>query len=104
LPELTPWRDGTTHVLFHPFDFLARLASLVPKPRVNLTRFHGLFAPHAKERSLVAPAGRRKRASTEADRTFEQRRAAMSWAQRLARVFSIDVTNCPCGGTLRIIA
>ena len=36
----TPYRDGTTHVIFEPLDFLARLAALVPKPRVNLTRFH----------------------------------------------------------------
>ena len=31
----TPYRDGTTHVIFEPLDFLARLAALVPKPRVN---------------------------------------------------------------------
>jgi SAM-dependent methyltransferase len=36
----TPYRDGTTHVLFEPLDFLARLAALVPSPGVNLTRFH----------------------------------------------------------------
>ena len=35
--------DGTTgdrrsHVIFEPLDFIARLATLVPKPRVNLTR------------------------------------------------------------------
>jgi len=36
----TPYRDGTTHVLFEPVDFIARLAALVPKPRVNLTRYH----------------------------------------------------------------
>jgi hypothetical protein len=42
----TPYRDGTTHVIFEPLDFLARLASLVPRPRVNLTRFHGVFAPN----------------------------------------------------------
>jgi len=24
---------------------MARLAALVPQPRVNLTRYHGLFAP-----------------------------------------------------------
>ncbi len=42
-----PWRDGTTHVIFEPLDFIARLAALVPKPRVNLTRFHGVFAPTA---------------------------------------------------------
>ena len=33
----TPYRDGTTHVIFEPLDFMARLAALVPKPRVNLT-------------------------------------------------------------------
>ena len=36
----TPYRDGTTHVVFEPLDFIARLAALVPPPRVNLTRFH----------------------------------------------------------------
>jgi hypothetical protein len=35
----TPYRDGTTPVIFQPLDFIARLAALVPKPRVNLTRF-----------------------------------------------------------------
>lgn len=39
----TPYRNGTTHVIFEPLDFIARLAALVPKPRVNLTRFHGVF-------------------------------------------------------------
>ena len=31
----TPYRDGTTHVLFEPLDFISKLASLVLKPRVN---------------------------------------------------------------------
>jgi hypothetical protein len=34
----TPYRDGTTNVIFEPLDFIARLAALVPKPRVSLTR------------------------------------------------------------------
>ena len=42
----TPYRDDTTHVIFEPPDFIARLAALVPKPRVKLTRFHGIFAPN----------------------------------------------------------
>ncbi len=37
----TPYDDGTTHVLFEPLDFISRLAALVPKPRVNLTRLYG---------------------------------------------------------------
>ena len=35
----TPYRDGTTHMIFEPLDFIAKLAALVPKPRTNLTRF-----------------------------------------------------------------
>ncbi len=54
----TPYHDGTTHVIFEPLDFIARLAALVPKPRVNLTRFHGVFAPNSKHRS--SPKRQRK--------------------------------------------
>jgi hypothetical protein len=35
----TPYGDGTTHVIFEPLDFISKLASLVPKPKVNLTRY-----------------------------------------------------------------
>lgn len=43
----TPYRDGTTHVIFEPMDFIARLVALVPEPRVNLTRLHRVFAPNS---------------------------------------------------------
>ena len=33
-----PFADGTTHVLFEPLDFIARLAALVSRPRVHLLR------------------------------------------------------------------
>jgi hypothetical protein len=39
---------------------IAKLAALVPKPRVNLTRFHGVFAPNSKHRVAVTPAKRGK--------------------------------------------
>jgi len=106
----TPYRDGTTHVIFEPLDFLARLASLVPKPRVNLTRFHGVFAPNSKYRALVTPAKRGKHNKTNTvnetdERTPTERRASMTWAQRLKRVFNIDIeTCCECGGTVKVIA
>ena len=34
---------------------MGRLAALVPKPRVNLTRFHGVFSPNSKLRKHVVP-------------------------------------------------
>jgi hypothetical protein len=54
----TPYRDGTTHVIFEPEDFIARLAALVPKPRAHLIRFHGVFAPSSGLRAAVVPSGR----------------------------------------------
>ncbi len=87
----TPYRDGTTHVIFEPLDFIARLAALVPKPRVNLTRFHGVFAPNSKHRAAVTRKGNKTRAADEGqDQAPAERRAAMTWAQRLKRVFGID--------------
>ena len=43
-----PMPDGTTHLLFTGMELLRRLASLVPPPRMNLTRFHGVFAPGSR--------------------------------------------------------
>ena len=31
----TPYHNATTQVIFEPVDFIARLAALAPKPRVN---------------------------------------------------------------------
>ena len=52
-----PYRDGTTHVIFEPLDFIARLVALVPKPRAHLTRYHGVFAPASALRPQVVPKG-----------------------------------------------
>ena len=37
---------------------MARLAALVPKPRMHLTRYHGEFAPHSQHRAAMTPAQR----------------------------------------------
>lgn len=106
----TPYRDGTTHVIFELLDSIARLAALVPKPRVNLTRYHGVFAPNSKHRARVTPAkrgrGGERLAQEDSDAPMPaERRAAMTWAQRLKRVFNIDIETCPaCGGAVRVIA
>jgi 5,10-methenyltetrahydromethanopterin hydrogenase len=104
----TPYRDGTTQVAFEPVDFMARLAALVPKPRVNLTRYHGILAPNDRWRGLVTPARRGKGvkpASNAEVRSAAERHAAMTWAQRLKRVFNIDIVVCArCGGSIGVIA
>lgn len=59
----TSYKNGTTHVVFEPLDFIARLAALVPKPRFHLTRFHGVFAPNSKHRAEVTSEGKEKQPS-----------------------------------------
>ena len=103
----TPFRDGTTHVIFEPLDFIARLAALVPKPRVNLTRFHGVFAPNSKNRAEFSPnkAKQRKQGAHRNLDGTSQKRKSMTWAQRLKRVFGIDIETChQCGGVVKIIS
>ena len=97
----TLYRDGTTHIILEPLDFIARLTALVPKPRVNLTRFHGVFAPNSALRQQVTRAGRDRQNNE--PKTSAQRHAAMTWDQRLKRVFKIDIESCEqCGGATLI--
>ena len=81
---------------------------LVPRPRANLTRFRGVFAPNSKHRAQVTPSKRGKSAKRQIngdERSPVEQHAAMTWAQRLKRVFNIDITTCEeCGGTVKVIA
>ncbi len=97
-------------MFFQPLDFIARLAALVPKPRVNLTRYHGVLAPNSKHRVLVTPAHRGKGGNKQInletqEKTTFARKQGMTWAQRLKRVFNIDIEVCDiCGKKVKIIA
>jgi hypothetical protein len=56
---------------------------------MNLTRFHGVFAPNFKHRERIVP----RRITTRID--SDKPRAPMSWMQRLKRVFAINIETCP---------
>lgn len=100
-----PYKNGTTHVVFEPLDFIARLATLVPRPWINLTRFHGVFAPNSKYRKAVTGYDKSSVDESSDKTTNSDQRYRMSWAERLKRVFSIDITTCQhCQGNVRIIA
>jgi len=55
-PLKTPYRDGTTHIVMSPLEFMQRLAALVPRPRLHLIRFHGVLAPNARLRAEIIPS------------------------------------------------
>ena len=51
-----PWRDGTTHLVMSPLEFMQRLAALVPRPlagRVGLAA--RLLAGHNQSTGLFMP-------------------------------------------------
>jgi hypothetical protein len=104
-----PWRDGTTELVFDSVDFIARLAALVPPPRTNLIRYHGVFAPAARLRSkIVQPQSTvlaQAMAQKKADAHHKQRRRNLLWAELMSRVFGLNVLVCPeCAGRCRVIA
>ena len=84
----TPYRDGTTHVILEPEDFIARLVALVPKPRAHLTRYHGVFAPASRDRARIVSGTRTAASAARGEVSVSDRQPAMSWAQRLKRVFA----------------
>ena len=53
-----PWptADGVSSLTFEPVQFLRRLAALTPPPFAHLIRYHGLFAPRARDRDLLPAA------------------------------------------------
>jgi hypothetical protein len=53
---------------------------------VNLTRYHGVFAPNHRLRAQIVP-GQRGGGESAGQGSAVPKRAAMSWAQRLKRVF-----------------
>ena len=95
------FRDGTTHLRFTPEDFMARLAALVPRPRANLTRYHGVFAPAHPWRSLVTGT-RRESAILGSDRGIatctgrtarhcrHEHHHVVRWQTTISRLNSLD--------------
>ncbi len=127
----TPWRDGTTHAVFTPLEFIERLAALIPTPRAHLIRFSGVLGPAAKWRAQIVPAAESSSETTAATLSFEEAKSAPSearspdketpgapesgkearkrknhtWAELIQRVFAADATVCgKCGGKLRLIS
>ena len=123
----TAWRNGTTHAIFEPLEFLEKLAALVPTPRAHLVRFHGLLAPAAKWRPAVVPntaiieppldspdistitaasSGLGPADGSETQKPVaEPHRKNYTWSELMKRVFAADVLACPhCGGRLRILS
>jgi hypothetical protein len=116
------WRNGATHVIFEPLDLVAKLAALVPPPRFNLVRYHGILGPASRWRIHIVPfdsgetgcvhrpagkSGKRKKGRDEEGGGKLKNNCHprnYSWSELMLRVFELDVLKCPeCGGRMRIL-
>jgi hypothetical protein len=105
----TPYANGTTHVIFEPLDFIAKLVALVPPPRLNLIRYHGVFAPNSPYRKQVVMAKKENNKSNKKEDSpiepIQSNSKRMNWAQKLKRAFNLDLTKCQqCKAELKVIA
>ena len=77
----SPYRDGTTHIVMAPLEFMQRLAALVPRRRLHLIRFHGVLAPHARLRAAIVPSPAQQATEHAVDHAHAQGSSARrSWA------------------------
>ncbi len=95
----TQYSDGTIHVLFDPLELVEKIVALIPPPRANLLRYHGVFAPNSKDRSRIVPEA--KKANAREEKTQQN----SSWSALLKRSFAIDILVCAsCGGKMRLVS
>ena len=104
-----PWDDGTAALKMTPLEFMERLAALVPRPRIHLTRYSGVLAPHYKYRRDIVPKPipqlTLEHGDPEEGEEDPPSKQRIHWARLLKRVFGVDVETCPsCQGRVRIIA
>ena len=101
---------GTTALKLTPMELMERLVALVPRPRVHLTRYHGVLGPHYKHRKQIVPKPPELKIVTDDQiaidpKQLELKKKNIPWARLLARVFNIDVETCSkCGCKMKIIA
>ncbi len=111
-------KDGADTLVLDPVDLVARLAALLPPPKMHGLTYCGIFGPAAKDRAAIVPSPQERppdcpRPSppesaepTPRPEAGERRaRKRLSWASLLERCFAVDVTRCgKCGGAMRLIA
>jgi hypothetical protein len=82
----TPWRDGTTHLVMSPLEFMLRLAALVPRPRLHLIRFgvrvtslREVSGTPLRKHSVLAPNAKLRQPRSARSRRFRLGRSASAW-------------------------
>ncbi|MFH1435122.1 MAG: transposase [Pseudomonadota bacterium] len=104
LPKPDP--QGCTQIELTPMECLQRIVELIPPPRKNMIRFYSAFAPNCSIRRKVVRYSEQEQLTilpSEEKKKTSRRKANLTWAALIRRVFEVDPLRCPCGGELKIV-
>jgi hypothetical protein len=121
-PIMMAQQKGTVSFVLSMAQPAGKLAALVPPPRFNLVRYHGVLAPSSRRRSHIVPAvsidvssslnypvcpvtkGKKKLQGKDDRVQIKNHPRNYGWAELMKRVFGFDVLRCErCGGPMRIL-
>jgi hypothetical protein len=90
-------------------QLVKRLVALVPPRGRHLTSFHGVLAPNAGLRQLIArrpeePSPPTPMLSTLPGKAATPKRPRLDWATLQQRTFGVDLWTCHCGGKRKLLA
>ena len=95
------------HARWDVLEFLARVVDHIPEPSQQTVRYWGFYANAARgKRRKAAPAADGTPMPRQQGDTDEStRRARLSWAKLIHRVYEVDPLLCPfCGAEMKVLA
>jgi hypothetical protein len=91
LARRTPGIGGGSTSLQPVLDLVIQNAQ---RDTAHPTRYHGVFAPASPDQARIVPSTRSAASTERGEVSVSDRQRAMSWSQRLRRVFAIDIETC----------
>jgi hypothetical protein len=89
-------------------EFIEKLVALIPRPKIHLVRWSGVFAPNSPLRKAIIPKPEIKKGfqfREEADHLRSEAMKNSTWAKLLKRTFKIAMTKCQaCKGEVKFVA
>ncbi len=102
-----PSHTGQTQLKLSPFELFDRISALIPPPRKHRRHYHGVFAPNAPLRPMVAASAKMKSPekfpSAPLNTKNKSARVSLKWAELIAHIYEVNPLLCTnCGKEMKI--
>jgi hypothetical protein len=101
-----PTHTNKTFIQLDPIEFINKIAALIPPPRRHRHHYHGVFAPNAPLRPILATAAIQTPKILVPPKlqhtTNEVTKVSLNWAKLIARIYEVNPLLCICGKKIKI--